>query len=125
MKRRIMVALKEMIEETEQGAYAVDLASKLKDNGYEAWIYADRMGENNNTLKATERSLKMVDNLHLGIQSLKGEFEGYIALDDWAQENVPMQVDIKKLFKADIGKSVVETADSITEKIKKKPKFRE
>jgi len=118
MKRRIMIGLNEMVEEGEKEMYAVELASFLKVTGVETFIYADKVLENQVTKKANERNIKMTDRFHEGVGTLKGEFLAYVALDDWAVDNVPLNLDFEKQMKAGTEKSAAITAEEIIKRIK-------
>ena len=125
MKRRIMIALHEIKEETEAGAYAIDMANEMKARGYEPWIFANVIMESPITQRAHEGNIKTTDNLHLGIHSLHGEFEAYVAMDEWAKENVPMNIEPKKMITSDMKKSAAEVASIVIDKIKKEPKLKD
>ena len=113
-----MIGLHEIVEETETGAYAVELASALKVTGIEVYVYADKILENQHSMKANERNIKMTDNFHEGVGKLKGEFLCYVALDEWAADNVPMNIDPNKLVRVGMDVDAMSTAVRIIKTLK-------
>ena len=117
-----MIGLHEMKESTEQETFACNLASELKESGVEARIFANRLVETEDLRKAQMHGVKFAD--IDSIKDVKGKINLYVALDEWAAENMPGK-EIALKAKVDSKENMDEVVKRIIGKVKKKVKVAE
>jgi len=119
---KVMIGLHEIKEGTEQETFACNLASELKESGVEARIFANRLVETEDLRKAQMHGVKFAD--IDSIKDVKGKINLYVALDEWAAENMPGK-EIALKAKVDSKENMDEVVERIIGKVKKKVKVAE